>query len=666
MTDSLPELAHGLLDYPALRPEQLEPIFQSLRDDNIAALERIIQAHGQSPGWDDFVLAIDRLDQRLEGLFDLLVPLAYESDAWRDAVNACYELCLAWKQHKYSQPGLHEAYQRLGTLQLDGERKVVHTLILRDLRLGGYGLDGAALEQLRVTEAAITRLQDQFLGNLENARLAWEHPITDESRLAGLPPAQRERLAANAQAHGEQGWRLDLEQPTVDALLAWADDRELRETVYRASRNLASDQGPDDALDNAPVLQALLRLRHERAQLLGVTDAAQLGMETKAARTTDQVERFIDELIEQNRPRLRADLRAIEALGERLGIVPVEPWDMAYLARQLRLEGSEDVEMRMQALFPLDRVLTGLWQLHERLLGIRISSSGLVAWHPDVHVLEVSEAGATLGHVYLDLYARSGKMPWPNCYPMRQRHVDADGAVTLPAVLLSCYFKRVPGQPASPLSHEQLCQLFHEFGHALNQVLVSNQHRRLNRVADTSLGADRCEFVGTFLEQWCWSASTLHAVAQPASVSLPQLRQWLAARSRMQSVSEAEQLRKGWFDFTAHRDPSARQHLRQLAVEATRRVGLPETYAQERFAESFDYMVSGYEAGFYGYKWAQTHAIDAFTRFEAADADETALGRSVRREILAKGGSRGMGASFLAFVGRPMSLQAYARRHGAA
>lgn len=666
MTDSLPKLAHGLLDYPALRPEQLEPLFQSLRDDNIAALERIIQAHGQSPGWDDFVLAIDRLDQRLEGLFDLLVPLAYESDAWRDAVNACYELCLAWKQHKYSQPGLHEAYQRLGTLQLAGERKVVHTLILRDLRLGGHGLDGAVLEQLRTTEAAITRLQDQFLGNLENARLAWEHCITDESRLAGLPPVQRERLAANAQAHGEQGWRLDLEQPTVDALLAWADDRELRETVYRASRNLASDQGPDNALDNAPVLHALLRLRHERAQLLGLTDAAQLGMETKAARTADQVERFIDELIELNRPRLQADLRAIEALGERLGIVPVEPWDIAYLARQLRLEGSEEVEMRMHTLFPLDRVLTGLWQLHERLLGIRISSSGLVAWHPDVHVLEVSEAGATLGHIYLDLYAYANKMPWPTCYPMRQRHVDADGALTLPAVLLSCYFKRVPGQPASPLGHEQLCQLFHEFGHALNQVLVSNDHRRLNRVADTSLGADRCEFVGKLLEQWCWSASTLHAVAQPESVSLPQLHQWLAAKSRMQSVSEAEQLRKGWFDFTAHRDPSAREDLRQLAVDATRRVGLPDTFAQERFAESFDYMVSGYEAGFYGYKWAQTHAVDAFTRFEAADADETALGRAVRWEILAKGGSRGMGASFLAFVGRPMSLQAYARRHGAA
>lgn len=666
MTDSLPKLAHGLLDYPALRPEQLEPLFQSLRDDNIAALEQIIQAHGQSPGWDDFVLAIDRLDQRIEGLLDLLVPLVYESDVWRDAVNACYELCLAWKQDKYSQPGLHDAYLRLGTLYLEGERKVVHALILRDLRLAGHGLHGTELEQLRETEAVITRLQDQFLANLDKARITWEHLITDESRLAGVPAAHRERLAANAHAHGEQGWRLDLEQPTVDALLAWADDRQLREKVYRASRNLASDQGPDSALDNEPVLHALLRLRHERAHLLGLTDAAQLSLETKEARTAEQVEGFIDDLIEQNRPRLQEDLRAIEAQGERLGIVPVEPWDMAYLARQLRLEGSEEIEMRMQTLFPLDRVLTGLWQLHERLLGIRISSSGLVAWHPDVHVLEVSEAGATLGHIYLDLYARANKMPWPTCYPMRQRHVDADGVLTLPAVVLSCYLKRVPGQPASPLGHEQLCQLFHEFGHALNQVLVSNNHRRLNRVADTSLGADRCEFVGKLLEQWCWSASTLHAVAQPASVSLPQLHQWLAAKSRMQSVSEAEQLRKGWFDFTAHRDPSAREDLRQLAVDATRRVGLPDTFAQERFAESFDYMVSGYEAGFYGYKWAQTHAVDAFTRFEAADADETALGRAVRWEILAKGGSRGMGASFLAFVGRPMSLQAYARRHGAA
>lgn len=666
MTDSLPTLAHGLLDYSALRPEQLEPLFRTLRDTNIAALEQIIQAHGQSPGWDNFVLAIDRLDQRIEGLFDLLVPLAYEDGAWRDAVNACYELCMAWKQDKYSQPGLHDAYQRLDTLQLDDERKVVHALILRDLRLGGHGLHGTELVQLRETEAAIARLQDQFLGNLEKARTAWDYLITDESDLAGLPSTLRERLAANAQALGKQGWRLDLEQATVEALLAWADDRKLRETVYRASRNLASDLGPDSALDNEPVLRALLRLRHERAQLLGLTDAAQLGLETREARTAEQVEGFIENLIEQNRPRLQDDLRVIEAHGEQLGIAPVEPWDTAYLARQLRLQGSEEIEMRMQTLFPLDRVLTGLWQLHERLLGIRISSSAVVAWHPDVHVLEVSEAGATLGHIYLDIYARADKLPWPTCYPMRQRHVDADGVVILPAVLLSCYVKRVAGQPASLLSHEQLCQLFHEFGHALNQVLVTNRHRRLNRVADTSLGADRCEFVGKFMEQWCWSASTLHAVAQPASVSLPQLRQWLAARSRMQSVSEAEQLRKGWFDFFVHRDPDARQNLRQLAVAATRRVGLPEGFAEDRFAETFDYMVTGYEAGFYTYKWAQTHAIDAFTRFEAADADEAALGRALRHEILAKGGLRGMGASFLAFVGRNMSLQAYARRQGSA
>ena len=113
----------------------------------------------------------------------------------------------------------------------------------------------------------------------------------------------------------------------------------------------------------------------------------------------------------------------------------------------------------------------------------------------------------------------------------------------------------------------------------------------------------------------------------------------------------------------AHRDPQARQDLRHLAISTTRQVGLPEAFTQDRFAEGFDYMVTGYEGGYYCYKWAQVHAIDAFTAFEATDADDQVLGRRMRREILAKGGLRRMTASFNAFAGRPLSLAAYAGWH---
>lgn len=663
MIASLAQLAHGLLDYPALRPEQLEPAFETLHAANVAALAQIVDAHRQAPSWDGFVLAIERLDQRLEDPFHALVPLVYESQAWAEAVDACHRLLLDWRQRKADFPGLFEAYQHLDMTGLDDEQKVVLALLRRDLRLGGQSLAGIERRQLRETEAAIAQLEQQFMANLIAARDAWEYLVHDASRLSGLPRAQCERLAAQAEARGQQGWLLDLQQSTIEAVLAWADDRALRETVYRASRSLASDQGSDPTLDNAPVLQALLRLRHERAQWLGMGNAAELGLQLKEARSTAQVEAFIDTLIAHNRSRLQGELQALSALASTLGIDRLEPWDTAYLARRLRMHGNEELEARMQGCFPLEATLQRVWQLQGRLLGIDIAPCEVAGWHPDVQVLEVSEGGVTLGHLYLDVQARPGKLPWPHSYPMRQRHVAADGTVTLPAALLSCGFEQ-----AQALGHEDLCQLCHEFGHALNQVLVDNRHRRLNRVAVTSLGPDNCEFVGKLLEQWCWSAPTLHILAQqgPAGVSLSELRQWLAAKRRLQAVTEAEQLRLSWFDFMAHRDPQARHDLRQLAVNASQRVGLPEAFAEDHFAEAFDYMVTGYEAGYYCYKWAQTHAVDAFTRFEAIDADERALGLALRREILGPGARRGMTASFAAFVGRPMSLQAYANQIGAA
>ncbi|MFJ4063725.1 M3 family metallopeptidase [Pseudomonas sp. NPDC089996] len=667
MNQGLALLENGLLDYPSLQPEHVQTTFQSLHDQNVAALQQIIANHGQAPGWDTFVLAIEQLDQRLEDLFHSLVPLNYESDEWAVAIDACYQLLLDWARCKHENPGLYEGYLRIDAAGLDEAHRTVLKLIIRGFRYAGHGLATSQMAQLQATDRAIAGLEQQFLNNLIDARNAWSLEVCDASRLAGLPLPVRERLALNAKEQGGTGWLVDLNESTVEEILAWSDVRELRETVYLASRRLASDLGGNSDLDNAPVLQALLRLRHERAQLLGCGNAAELGLEVKDARNVTQVESFINDLIEFNRPRLREDLRSLQVMGKTLGIDEVAPWDVPYLNRKLRMQGIEELEANMRDYFTMDAALQGLWQLHERLFGITIAASAAPGWHADVQVLSVSEGGTLIGHIYLDAYERPGKLPWPYSYPMCQRHTHADGTVTLPTALLSCSFKRTPGQASCTLSHEDLCKLFHEAGHAVHQLLVTNHHRRLNRVATSDLGPDSCEFVGILLEQWCWSAPALLALHQPAecadAVTLPEMQQWLDRLRCQQAVKEAEKLRRCWFDFMAHVDGHAGRNLRQFAIDASRHVGLPESFEEERFVEAFDYLVTGYEAGFYCYKWAQVHAVDAFRAVTASGAPESSIGRRMRQEILSKGGLRRLTASFQAFVGRPLSLDAYTRWH---
>ncbi|MBC3452070.1 oligopeptidase A [Pseudomonas mosselii] len=653
---------HGrLLDYASLRPEQLEPAVRQIHDANLTALERIVADQAHVPGWNDLVLAIERLDQRLEDTFHSLVPLAYEGGDWADAVGACHGLLGEWKRRKHECPGLLQAYQRIDQATLDTEQRVVLSMLLRDFRLGGFQLEGAERAQLRATEAAITGLERQFMSNLRSARSAGARLLTDESQLSGLDGQQRQRLRDNAEEEELDGWLVDLGETTVEAILESADDRSLRAWVYRASRSLATD--PEH--DNAQVMQALLRLRHERAQLLGLANAAEVGLELKAARTTREVETFIDSLIEENRPRLQADLEELQERAGQLGMGTLEPWDIAYLTRQLRDDAVAGLHLRDR--FPLDTALTALRELHERLFDIRMVPHAVAGWHADVQVLEVREQGSVLGYIYLDLHARPGKLSWPYCYPMRQRHVDADGALTLPTILLSCSFAHGTDGSTSHLGHSDLCKLHHEFGHALHQILVTHRHRRLNRTLPAILGPDSCEFVGILFEQWCWSAPALQGVttlmADTAPVPLEALRRWLASRRRLRGVAEAEKLRRAWFDFVAHRDRDARLDLQDLARQASHLVGLPAAFVQERFAESFDYLVTGYEAGYYSYKWAQVHAIDVFTRFEAQGVDQREVARLMRRELMTKIALRGLSASFNAFVGRGLSLAAYRDWH---
>lgn len=660
MTHQLVFLPGGLLDYEALQPEHLEPICRQIHAANLTDLAQIVTELGQVPGWNDLVLAIERLDQRLEDAVHSLVPLANESEHWAEAVAACFDVLQDWQQRKHGTPGLLAAYQRIDKATLDTEQGAVLSRILRDFRLGGFQLGLGEQAQLRATNTAIAGLEQQFLANLGDARNAAARLLTDEAQLNGLSEPQRRRLRAKAQENGQEGWLVELDETTVEEILEWADDRALRASVYLAFRSLASS--PEHG--NTQVLQALLRLRHERARLLGLANAAEAALELKAARTTGEVETFIDGLIEENRPRLQADLQELQERADQLGMGALQPWDIAYLTRVIRDEAAAGLQLRDR--FPLDTALTALQQHHERLFDVHIAPYATTAWHADVQVLEVREQGDVLGYIYLDLHERPGKLPWPQAYPMRQRHIDAEGTLTLPTIALSCCFAQGPDHSTSQLSHTDLCKLHHEFGHAMHQLLVTNRHRRLNRNMPTLLGPDSCEFVGMLFEQWCWSASALQDVttlmADASPVPLDALHSWLASRRRLRGVAKAEELRLAWFDFIAHRKGNAFDDLQNLARQASEHVGLPAVFAQEQFAESFDYLVSGYEAGYYCYPWAQAHAIDAFTHFQAQGTDQ----REGARELMTNIALIGLSASFNAFAGRRLSLKAYGDWHNAA
>lgn len=655
----------GLLDYPALSLEQLAPAMrQAVHEARLAITERLL-AHGQAPGWDNFIMPIEQIDQQVEDLFSALVPLAYESDQGGSVIDACHATLQAYRQDKAALEPLFEAYRRVDASSLDTTQRKVLTAILSSYRQSGAGLAGELRVPFERTQSAIDALEKQFLQNLDDARQAWSLLISEPRRLAGIPESELDRWAANAAARNLEGWSLDLREASVTAVLEYAHDRALREQVYRAATTLASSLGDQPVLDNAPVLQALVRLRQERAQLRGFANAAEASLETKVAESTEQVVRLLETLIEHSRAVMTPIAQGIEALASELGYEQLRPWDHAFLARRLRERDTGDPEQQMRDYFALDRILEKLFRFCEQLFDLQFVSIAAHAWHEEVQLLEVRRQGVTLGHVYVDPYDRPGKLPWPYAFAIRTRHVDSQGNVTLAAAWLNCCFARPDAGGPTLLGHLDLCKLFHEFGHCLHQLVMGSDHRRLNSIE--RLGTDGSELIGKLLEQWCWSAKTLQSlsahVADGRQADLARIERWLQARRAQRHWTLARDLKLAWFDFELHRLPAAPRQLQRLASAASQRTSVFPDDPSDRFAERFDYLVTGYDAGYYCYLWAEVHAVDIFERFEQAQGDAKALGRRLLEEIFAPGGARSMSASFEAFQGRPLSMRAWSERH---
>lgn len=649
-----------LLDYSKLDVGQLEPAFKELFEHSVTVLEDLVRDHAASPAWDTFVLPIELLDQQLEDTFHALTPMASVSIEWAAAVGACDQLLQTWTRTKLGNKQLLDGYRRLEAEATNADQRLILAQILRQFHLAGSALAPAELEQLQKTDAAISALEQQFLANLDTARGSWTCTLTERAALAGLPDAALDALADDG-GH----WQLDLRETTVTTILAYADDRALREKVYRAAASLASSLG-DPGLDNAPVLQALLRLRQERAQLLGRDNAASMAAWVNHDYSVAEVEALLAQLAQRAQTKAKEELHLLAHLAREQGIDELGAWDLAYFAQQARRTDGTDAEQIMAAYFPLQETLKGIYQLLEREFGIRATSINALSWDSKVQALHFYIDGEQLGYIYLDLFGRPLKAPWPYFYPMRPRHVD--NHTTLPVALVSCCLEPGEGQAEPMLTHEDLCKLLHEFGHALHQILADNSHRRLNRVAIDALGVDGCEFVGKFFEQWCWSASTLHILSRHVQTgqqaSLQQVQNWLHSRSSWQAVSQAQQLRLSLFDFVAHCEVTAHRDLRQLAMAATRRTGLLTMHDEEAFIESFDYLVTGYEASYFGYKLAEAYALDAFEHYLTAPPGQQPPAQCVLEELLAPAGKRSLSASLQAYLGRPPSLNAYLRRYG--
>jgi len=673
----------SLLDYAAVRPSHIEAAIPALIEQARNAVERAADP-ALTPSWETVIDPLEDASERLWRAWSVAGHLngVVNTPEIRNAYNACLTDITAYSTWVGLHQGLYAQYRRLHESadysQLSPSRQRIIELALRDFRLSGVELQGEARERYTVISDEAAQAGQKFSENALDAVDHWELLITDETRLQGIPGDVLEAAQAAARDGGQQGWKLSLKMPCYLPVMQHAQDRALREQMYRGYATIASEQG-DPQYDNSTLIEKLLALRAEEAGLLGFSSFADMRLETRMADSPAQVLDFLRELAARARAYGERDLAELQAFaGEKLGMETLQPWDIAFVSERLREARYAYSEEDVRKYFTEARVLDGLFDVVGRLFGVKLLPIDTPVWHEDARACEVRDAdNRLLGTLYLDLYARQGKQSGAWVDSERSRRRSAAGLVT-PVVYLTCNFSRPQEGRPCLLTHDDVITLFHESGHALHALLSEVDDPAASPFA--SVEWDAIELPSQFMENFCWEWSVIQSLTRHVDTGEPLPRtlydKMLAARNFQSGMQMLRQIEFALFDMLIHQQQGGLSIAAVLATlnEVRREVAVLFPPEWHRFPHNFSHLFAGgYGAGYYSYKWAEVLSADAYAAFEDAavpTADgarntlDSATGQRFLREILAVGGTRPAADSFQAFRGREPSLEALLRHSG--
>ncbi|CVG96987.1 MULTISPECIES: oligopeptidase A [Serratia] len=668
----------SLPPFSAIRPEDIVPAVQSALADCRAAVERVVAQPGPFT-WGNLCQPLAESDDRLSRIWS---PIGHLNSVKNSPeLRAAYEQALPLLSEYGTWVGQHEGlYQAYRSLK-DGaafealsvpQRKAVDNA-LRDFELSGIGLSADKQQRYGEIVARLSELGSTYSNNVLDATMGWSKLITDEAELSGLPESALAQAQAMAQAKEQDGWLLTLDMPSYLPVLTYADNRALREEMYRAFATRASDQGPNAGKwDNSEVMAETLALRHELAQLLGFDTYADKSLATKMAESPEQVIGFLSDLAKRARPQAEQELAQLRAFAKQhYGVDELEAWDITYYGEKQKQHLFSISDEQLRPYFPEQRVVEGLFEVVKRIYGITAKErKDVETWHPDVRFFDLFDADGELrGSFYLDLYARENKRggAWmDDCVGSLRK---ADGTLQKPVAYLTCNFNRPLGDQPALFTHNEVTTLFHEFGHGLHHMLTQIDTAGVSGI--NGVPWDAVELPSQFMENWCWEPEALAFISghYQSGEPLPKamLDKLLAAKNYQAALFILRQLEFGLFDFRMHFEysPEKGAQILPTLAEVKKMVAVVPSPSWGRFPHAFSHIFAGgYAAGYYSYLWAEVLSADAYSRFEEEGIFNAETGKSFLDNILSRGGSEEPMTLFKRFRGREPQLDAMLRHYG--
>ena len=683
-------IGKGLPPFDAVKPEYVVPAMTQLLaelDSELSNLEANVK-----PTWNDLVEPLQQFVERLSwswGIVNHLMGVKNSPELRSAHETVQPQVVQFWNKLSQSQP-LYKAFKALSESDawdsLEPAQKRIVEAAIKDAELSGVGLEGEKRDRFNAIQLELAELSTKFSNHVLDATKAFSLTLTSIEEVDGLPPSLLSLAAASARDAGEENatpengpWRITLDFPSYGPFMQHSTRRDLREKLYKAFISRASSGD----LDNSPIIERILQLKKEKAQILGFNSYAELSLASKMAPNVEAVEALLEELRQVSYDAAVKDLEELKAFAAAKGAEEandLKHWDVSFWAERQREEKFDFSAEELRPYFPLPQVLDGLFGLVKRLFKATVTPADGQApvWHPDVRYFQVSdETGNPIAYFYLDPYSRPAEKrggAWmDDCIGRAKITENGKTDTRLPVAYLVCnQSPPVDGKP-SLMTFGEVETLFHEFGHGLQHMLTKVDYAGAAGINNVEW--DAVELASQFMENWCYERPTLMGMARHYETGEPlpehYYQKLVAAKNYMSGSGMLRQLHFSLVDLELHHryQPGGNESIKEVRNRIAKNTTVLPPLPEDNFLCAFGHIFAGgYAAGYYSYKWAEVLSADAFAAFEEAGLeDEQAVattGVRYRDTVLALGGSKPPMEVFKTFRGREPSTTALLRHSG--
>ncbi|KAA0445247.1 MAG: M3 family metallopeptidase [Candidatus Thioglobus sp.] len=567
--------------------------------------------------------------------------------------NAQYEKTLPLITNFYTQISsnkkLYQAYKNLLKTDLNQQQKYILSEAIKGFELSGVGLEGTEAKRFKAIKERLSILSNQFSKNALMATNEWKKTL-NKADLAGFDEDNLAKIKT------KNGYEINLQAPIYMDVMAFADNRDLREEVYRAYISRASEVGiTSKKFDNKATMDEILALRLELAKILGFANYAQYSIANKMVDSEAEVLDFLQDLVQQSKPQAQQELAELQAFAA----VELMPWDFRYYAEKLKAQKFGFKKADLTPYFPETQVLKGLFATIENLYQVNINAVDEPNYHPDVQVLDISKSGVLVGRIYLDAYSREGKRggAWMADY---QPLMGANK----PVAFVVCNLNSPSADKPALFEFDEIVTLFHEFGHALHHLLTEVKYPSAAGIAGVPW--DGVELPSQYMEFFCYEKQVVKALSKhwKTGKSLPDdlYEKLIASKNFQSALGMLRQCEFSLWDIKTH---TQNTDTYAVLAQVHQTTALLPSIKDNRFLNTFGHIFSGgYAGGYFSYKWAEVLAADAYYYVQSNGGIGSQESADFASNILATGGSADFMQQYLNFRGKKPSTKALLKANG--